>query len=132
MQCLWCIFKHEQRKPFLQCLYFCLLLVCLFIFRVCIWCKICTVWAEQGFHLKQNVCAGRTGPKQKTVRNISSEPVLVQHYISRRSIKQQQVLLVDNKKQRFVSFFHGPMNAKGLSEAFTLLPIYKTSLPIKG
>lgn len=44
MQCLWCIIKHEQRKPFLQRLFFSIFQL---LFSVCIRRQICTVLAEQ-------------------------------------------------------------------------------------
>ncbi len=46
LQCLWCIVKHEQRKPFLQCLYFCRFL---FLFSVCVRRNICTEQIQRDF-----------------------------------------------------------------------------------
>lgn len=69
----------------------------------------------EGFRL-WNVCAGRT--IREPSPNITSGSVLLQHYVFMRSIKQQQVLLVD--KAAICVLFRakcGPINVKCLHES---------------
>lgn len=108
MQCLWCIIKHEQRKPFLQRL-------CFFHFLVIIqrlhqapdMHRILAEQIQRGFICSRTSVLVEPSPGAQSV---TSRPGRFFYSITffRRSIKQQQVLLVD-KKQQFVSVFVPPL-----------------------
>lgn len=79
MQCLWCIVKHEQRKPFLQCLYL--------------------YSRPSRSRGSSSVAEPAREPSPQRLARAGS----LQHYVSRRSVSSNRFCWLI-KKQRFVSF----------------------------
>lgn len=84
----------NRESPFYNVCIFSVYLIV--ITSVCVRRQICTVLAEQ---VQRGFICSRTSvlvePSREPSPRISSGSVLLQHYVFRRSIKQQQVLLVD-------------------------------------